>query len=73
MDRVKEAPYSIDDPRFVMIVVMRYLEDWLVGANGGTDFWVRAELFVAKKRRGEIQPATRCRIEESDSRLGSRS
>jgi hypothetical protein len=33
-----------------------YVEDWKVGVEGGEDFWVRAELFIAKRKRGEIQP-----------------
>ncbi|KAJ7255634.1 hypothetical protein C8J57DRAFT_1517927 [Mycena rebaudengoi] len=56
VDHSREAPYAIDDPRFVMIINLNYFKDLVVGANGGTDFWIRAERFVAKKRRGEIQP-----------------
>jgi hypothetical protein len=31
------------------------ITDWMAGTRGGSDFWVRAEKFVAKRRCGEIQ------------------
>ncbi|KAJ7255628.1 hypothetical protein C8J57DRAFT_598331 [Mycena rebaudengoi] len=64
----KEAHDSINDPRFVIMSFTfdDYIGDWMLGANGGNDFWIRAEKFVAKRQRGEIQPASRCWIEESD-------
>ncbi|KAJ7776163.1 hypothetical protein B0H16DRAFT_1449609 [Mycena metata] len=43
------------DPRVVLITVSSYDEDWKTGAKGGDDFWARAETFVARKRRGEIE------------------
>ncbi|KAJ7213763.1 hypothetical protein C8J57DRAFT_1517713 [Mycena rebaudengoi] len=43
-----------------------YVEDWKVGVEGGEDFWVRAELFIAKRKRGEIQPASRYWIQDTD-------
>jgi hypothetical protein len=49
----------VDDARFVSIRVVGFEDlgnDWLAGVNGRLDFWARAELFVAKKRRGEIEP-----------------
>ncbi|KAJ7255712.1 hypothetical protein C8J57DRAFT_1345456, partial [Mycena rebaudengoi] len=54
------------DPRLVLIPLEDYLADWAAGAKGGQDFWARAERFVAKKRRGEIKPASRCWIVEED-------
>ncbi|KAJ7488989.1 hypothetical protein FB451DRAFT_1390179 [Mycena latifolia] len=51
---------SVDDVRFVSMPI-NYAEyattGWLAGTRGGEDFWVRAERFVAKKRRGEIKPS----------------
>jgi hypothetical protein len=53
-----ETHYSVDDPRFVLMWLSNdeYTEDWKVGVERGRDFWARAELFVAKRKRGEIQP-----------------
>jgi hypothetical protein len=31
---------------------------WIAQTRGGTDHWARAEAFVEKKRRGEIQPGS---------------
>ncbi|KAJ7213754.1 hypothetical protein C8J57DRAFT_1096694 [Mycena rebaudengoi] len=57
-ERDNETHHSVDDPRFVFMWLSNdeYVEDWKVGVEGGKDFWVRAELFVAKRKRGEIQP-----------------
>ncbi|KAJ7689297.1 hypothetical protein B0H17DRAFT_1202419 [Mycena rosella] len=59
---------SIDDTRFVYMMLSddEYERDWVVGVKGGMDFWARAALFVAKKRRGEIKPSSRCWIEDGD-------
>ncbi|KAJ7131408.1 hypothetical protein C8R44DRAFT_774792 [Mycena epipterygia] len=59
---------SIDDVRFVCMVLgyYEYVEDWIIGTQGGMDFWARADAFVAKKRRGEIEPDWRCWIEDGD-------
>ncbi|KAJ6598161.1 hypothetical protein DFH09DRAFT_1271973, partial [Mycena vulgaris] len=58
---------SIADPRFVLMNMIGWAKDWEVGTQGGKDEWARAELFIAKKRRGEIKPASRCWIETSDN------
>jgi hypothetical protein len=42
------------DARFVVATFMDYWADWEAGAEGREDFWVAAEEFVARKRRGEI-------------------
>ncbi|KAJ7446017.1 hypothetical protein B0H11DRAFT_2249198 [Mycena galericulata] len=49
----------VEDVRFVSIILKTtdYKTDWESGANGGIDFWARADKFVAKKRRGEIKPS----------------
>jgi hypothetical protein len=44
------------DVRFVMVVVEgveEFLADWESGAQGGEDYWVRAEALVQKRRAGE--------------------
>ncbi|KAJ7213795.1 hypothetical protein C8J57DRAFT_1483330 [Mycena rebaudengoi] len=63
-----ETHHSVDDLRFVLMWLSNdeYIEDWKVGVDGGKDFWVREELFVAKRKRGEIQPASRYWIQHTD-------
>ncbi|KAJ7828745.1 hypothetical protein B0H14DRAFT_2594455 [Mycena olivaceomarginata] len=46
---------TISDPRLVIMAILINKEDWEIGAQGGDDFWSRAEGFVARKRRGEIE------------------
>ncbi|KAJ7633926.1 hypothetical protein DFH06DRAFT_1303320 [Mycena polygramma] len=46
---------TIRDPRFVVMVIPDSEADWKIGARGGADFWVRAEEFISRKRRGEIK------------------
>ncbi|KAK7051946.1 hypothetical protein R3P38DRAFT_2857799 [Favolaschia claudopus] len=57
-----------DEMRIVSMTVedTQYLEDWITGTQGGSDFWARADAFIAKKRRGEIKPSSRCWIEDTD-------
>ncbi|KAJ6471071.1 hypothetical protein C8R47DRAFT_1147785 [Mycena vitilis] len=43
------------DLRFVTMVVDHYLEDWESGQTGGVDYWIRAEIFIRKRRSGEIK------------------
>ncbi|KAF7377395.1 Tyrosinase central domain-containing protein [Mycena sanguinolenta] len=59
---------SAEDDRFVrMLTHFGWSEeDWITGSNGGMDFWTSAEIFIAKKRRGEIVPDSRCWIEKKD-------
>ncbi|KAJ7607238.1 hypothetical protein FB45DRAFT_948540 [Roridomyces roridus] len=56
-----EEVMFVDDERCVIMSLssQEYRRDWEVGVWGGADFWVRAERFVAKKRRGEIEPKSR--------------
>ncbi|KAJ7176955.1 hypothetical protein C8R46DRAFT_1077852 [Mycena filopes] len=67
-ERELRHPYTIDDMRFVSILLSNaeYTGDWVLGAQGGRDFWVRGDMFVAKKRRGEIEPSSRYWIEDGD-------
>ncbi|KAJ7138377.1 hypothetical protein C8R44DRAFT_342749 [Mycena epipterygia] len=44
-----------DDPRFVMLVVTDFTQDWETGARGGEDYWVRARALVNKRRSGEME------------------
>ncbi|KAJ6556353.1 hypothetical protein B0H19DRAFT_1262422 [Mycena capillaripes] len=46
---------TVRDPCVVVAVISNYTDDWETGARGGDDYWVHAEKFVAKKRRGEIE------------------
>jgi len=57
-----------EEVRFVSMVLQTtdYIVDWQIGTQGGMDFWARADAFVAKKRRGEIEPMSRHWIEEGD-------
>ncbi|KAJ7255622.1 hypothetical protein C8J57DRAFT_1655148 [Mycena rebaudengoi] len=52
----------IDDPRFVVMSLSceECMEYWKFGAKGGRDFWDHAENFVARRRRGEIEPGMSC-------------
>ncbi|KAJ7879057.1 hypothetical protein B0H14DRAFT_2710387 [Mycena olivaceomarginata] len=47
-------------PRFLTMVLSTedYVVDWKIGVQGGMDFWARADAFVAKRRRGEIEPSS---------------
>ncbi|KAJ7155214.1 hypothetical protein C8R46DRAFT_437716 [Mycena filopes] len=47
---------TFTDPRVVVMAIDNYTDDWKLGAEGGADFWVRAESFLARKRKGEIPP-----------------
>ncbi|KAJ7256212.1 hypothetical protein B0H12DRAFT_519635 [Mycena haematopus] len=63
----REDIVSIDDDRLVhMRKQIVWEEDWVTGTKGGVDFWATAETFIAKKRRGEIEPNSRCWIEKED-------
>ncbi|KAF7369268.1 hypothetical protein MVEN_00254500 [Mycena venus] len=57
-DVAESAPDpEITDPRFAIVVMnyAQYFQDWKIGAAGRRDFWVRAEEFVVKKRKGQTQ------------------
>ncbi|KAJ6538917.1 hypothetical protein B0H10DRAFT_2203818 [Mycena sp. CBHHK59/15] len=45
----------VQDARFVVLMLEDWRNDWDLGARGGDDFWIRADMFIAEKRRGEIE------------------
>jgi hypothetical protein len=56
------SAYPTHDPRFVVTVCRDYMADWVRGAWGGADIWVRADNFIYLKRRGDISSEfTPCR------------
>jgi hypothetical protein len=57
-DEVAFRGTSLADVRHVSMVVPDYEWDWRSGVRGGSDFWSRADMFVAKKKRGEIEPSS---------------
>ncbi|KAJ7620288.1 hypothetical protein FB45DRAFT_149400 [Roridomyces roridus] len=65
MDPDGERPFEteppVEDERCVLMGLPneQYKVDWQIGVRGGVDFWARAEKFVEKKRRGEIEPKSR--------------
>ncbi|KAJ7917406.1 hypothetical protein B0H13DRAFT_1995175 [Mycena leptocephala] len=65
-DEVAFRGTSLADVRYVSMVVPDYEWDWRSGVRGGSDFWSRADMFVAKKKRGEIEPSSRHWIEPED-------
>ncbi|KAF8176403.1 hypothetical protein K438DRAFT_2022608 [Mycena galopus ATCC 62051] len=71
--RGKDELISVDDDRLVYMHARAAWneEEWITGTKGGADFWVHAETFIAKKRRGEIEPSSRCWIEPKDD-IGSK-
>ncbi|KAJ7243292.1 hypothetical protein C8J57DRAFT_1525754 [Mycena rebaudengoi] len=46
--------YPTHDPRFIIAAVLDYMADWMCGAWGGADIWVRADNFIRMKQRGDI-------------------
>ncbi|KAJ7936749.1 hypothetical protein B0H13DRAFT_2437604 [Mycena leptocephala] len=42
------------DPRFVAMRRAYFLKDWQRGVHNEQDYWSRAEDFIAKRRRGEV-------------------
>ncbi|KAF7363117.1 hypothetical protein MVEN_00664200 [Mycena venus] len=46
---------TIRDPRIVVAVIDVSTDDWETGARGADDYWVHAEKFVARRRRGGIE------------------
>ncbi|KAJ7319357.1 hypothetical protein DFH08DRAFT_942291 [Mycena albidolilacea] len=60
-----EAFYFSDDPRSVVMSVADsgYLVDWERGGTEGDDYWIQAEIFIQKRRSGEIKGLGRTIVE----------
>ncbi|KAJ7670014.1 hypothetical protein DFH06DRAFT_1293932 [Mycena polygramma] len=60
MVRVKEycTLELAQDVRFVTMIhdYATALEDWIMAAHTGVDYWSRAEEFIAKRKSGEVNP-----------------
>ncbi|KAJ7112714.1 hypothetical protein C8R44DRAFT_882466 [Mycena epipterygia] len=57
-DPSAELDLLSEDPRFVMIQLDSYEQDWQEGILTGVDYWVRADEFIAKRISGEIDRHT---------------
>ncbi|KAJ7131272.1 hypothetical protein C8R44DRAFT_871785 [Mycena epipterygia] len=51
-----------EDPRFVMMQLEYYEEDWQAGILTGDDYWVRADDFIAKRIAREIERESSIRM-----------
>ncbi|KAJ7615565.1 hypothetical protein FB45DRAFT_1108393 [Roridomyces roridus] len=49
------SPDMLLDPRIFVESAFESVASWYVGARGVDDIWVRADEFIARKRRGEIE------------------
>jgi hypothetical protein len=50
---------GLHDPRLVLWLdkeqfIGRLGEEWQLGIQGGADMWARADAFILRKKRGEI-------------------
>ncbi|KAJ7176965.1 hypothetical protein C8R46DRAFT_1213535 [Mycena filopes] len=52
---IQDYTYFGEDPRSVLMVVGDFLADWELGATGGADCWMRAEIFIRRRRSGEVR------------------
>ncbi|KAJ7748368.1 hypothetical protein B0H16DRAFT_1849220 [Mycena metata] len=43
------------DPRFILLVVKDFLDDWGADATGGENYWTRADNFLAERRSARIE------------------
>ncbi|KAJ6527039.1 hypothetical protein B0H19DRAFT_1385488 [Mycena capillaripes] len=50
------ATSLVRDVRFVVMRLPNYVKDWYMGAQYGEDYWSRAEIFIARRRAGTIDP-----------------
>ncbi|KAJ7241630.1 hypothetical protein C8J57DRAFT_1560856 [Mycena rebaudengoi] len=60
--RISKLDLPIDDLRFVLMSYSftEIIDDWKLGTAGGRDFWIHAENFVSRRRRGKIEPGMSC-------------
>ncbi|KAJ7651087.1 hypothetical protein FB45DRAFT_889598 [Roridomyces roridus] len=53
---IQQLQYLSDDTRFVLCEKdVDSMTNWVNGAEGGEDYWSRAERFIEQRRSGEIQ------------------
>ncbi|KAJ7060811.1 hypothetical protein C8F01DRAFT_1140975 [Mycena amicta] len=43
-----------DDPRFIVMVVPEYCDDWQYGCLTGDDYWSRADAHIEKRKSGHV-------------------
>ncbi|KAJ7622113.1 hypothetical protein FB45DRAFT_927012 [Roridomyces roridus] len=55
------------DTRFVWMACTEYIKDWHQGALTGKDYWLRAEAFIDRRRRGEVRSPLQYWFEEDSS------
>ncbi|KAJ6482768.1 hypothetical protein C8R45DRAFT_1150392 [Mycena sanguinolenta] len=49
------VPELVDEPRLVLMVCYKYLEDWIKGAHTGRDdYWAQAEDHIAHRKSGKL-------------------
>ncbi|KAJ7757238.1 hypothetical protein DFH07DRAFT_460978 [Mycena maculata] len=48
------------DFRFVTMRLVDYLNDWKLGVHTGNDYWNRVEIFISKRRAGQINALQYC-------------
>ncbi|KAF7363041.1 hypothetical protein MVEN_00655900 [Mycena venus] len=58
MEAFKRRMCSMPDVRVVLVGVPDFFDSWERGARSGNDMWTHVEDFIARKRRGEIDPTT---------------
>ncbi|KAJ7156204.1 hypothetical protein C8R46DRAFT_429191 [Mycena filopes] len=64
--RLEESVADLtQDVRFVCMSCGNYVQDWYMGARWGEDYWHRAEIFIAKRRAGEVDPLIYVAADES--------
>jgi hypothetical protein len=50
-----ELEILAEEPRFVVLPLSNYVDDWVRGAITGMDYWACADVFIAKRISGEIK------------------
>ncbi|KAJ6561292.1 hypothetical protein B0H10DRAFT_2117795 [Mycena sp. CBHHK59/15] len=66
------ASLSVNDPRFVMIIVEDWVYEWELAAGTGRDIWTRGLDFIASKANGEI-PASRFWVDDPHDSISGES
>ncbi|KAJ7082028.1 hypothetical protein B0H15DRAFT_853204 [Mycena belliarum] len=64
-DAEAEHTCTIDDSRFVVMCAWgNFRADWERGVRGGDDLWARAERFIERKLRGELEQSDYLLLED---------